>query len=77
MAVLLRDWSCGCRAIEDAEWSHADYCPEADELYAAQEEALWLASLTGETAHEERAQKLGERIREHFRRYGPPVEEVR
>ena len=77
MAALVRDWACGCRVIEDADWIERHYCSEGDALIQAHEEAIWLASMTGEPEHEKRAWELGERVREHFRKYGPPVEEVR
>ncbi|MCL6432537.1 MAG: hypothetical protein K6V36_17020 [Anaerolineae bacterium] len=79
MAALIRDWACGCRIVvsleEGIDERHA--CPEADALLAQEEEAIWLASMTGEPEDQRRARELGERVREHFRKYGPPVEERR
>lgn len=80
MTALVRDWACGCRVVVDLgaqlgmDERHA--CPEAEALLAEEEQAIWLASSTGEPEHEKRARELGERVREHFRKYGPPVEEA-
>lgn len=79
MTALVRSWSCGCQIIQDFETGDEERhaCPEADALLAQEVAAIWLASMTGEPEDQRRARELGERVREHFRKYGPPVEERR